>query len=759
MGSHWYSGIWGRQNIQPSDRTVKAGQIEIEETGSMQTADLATIDGQNLHNTGKVVDVNQRDSRPGVIKETGGVRPTDQILVKQKSEPTVNAANSARLDPSQRETKGTSRESHWYSGIWGRQISQPTDRAVIRADQPGPSQAEETGSVGSTPDNYGITGGQTVRPMDRTANNNSRQQEIKETVSVRSTQSNSGIAGKPQSGASDVTVDSIPPETRQRETKETATMGASWYSAIWSRQNVHTVETTDRTVKAAQPGPSQAEVTETGSVGYSRNSVSASGGQNLQPTDRKNSDQPNPNQSEISETVSGGSTNFDADNSGGQNLKTPEKRVKFDQLEPSKGETKQTGCLGTAPWYSCILSRQNLQLIDRTVKAGEEDPAQEEIKEITKKHWVNAKSRTKCSRKQCRKRFSFVEKPHHCRRCGEVFCVTCVQWRRKLNTLAKPDPDGKECRVCQACFEVEPQEIGCTRDHRVEFREAKLTSEAYQSAKAERQMHRGWRNRFELDMECARLVKGFGEELQRWDIAKALVEMKKMMVVPYWQRGANWLQEATRTTCGSCETPFNLLFNKKSHCRVCATAVCFNCSSRRLIVYVPNSEVSGERRPWNWLTLTQEYREPRLAVIEIVGCPEEEPEICLYLRVCDRCLQALTEIQVRDHGISLTVPEEDFLSRLTSLWEEFSLIQESIDDRLHKFSSTIDLLEDSGTINASGDANSQDITRKVANLENDLTNFFTEYSVKVEQLKKFRRAPSSPAQAKLLQNFIKTKYD
>lgn len=31
------------------------------------------------------------------------------------------------------------------------------------------------------------------------------------------------------------------------------------------------------------------------------------------------------------------------------------------------------------------------------------------------------------------------------------------------------------------------------------------------------------------------------------------------------------------------------------------------------------------------------------------------------------------------------------------------------------------------------------------------------YSVKVEQLKKFRRAPSSPAQAKLLKNFIKVR--
>lgn len=44
-----------------------------------------------------------------------------------------------------------------------------------------------------------------------------------------------------------------------------------------------------------------------------------------------------------------------------------------------------------------------------------------------------------------------------------------------------------------------------------------------------------------MDAECRRLLKGFSEELKRSDLSKGLLEMKKMVVIPDWQKGANWL--------------------------------------------------------------------------------------------------------------------------------------------------------------------------------------------------------------------------
>ena len=69
------------------------------------------------------------------------------------------------------------------------------------------------------------------------------------------------------------------------------------------------------------------------------------------------------------------------------------------------------------------------------------------ITEITKRHWVNSEEKLKCANKQCGKKFSLIDRPHHCRKCGDVFCNSCVQYRRKLTLLAQYDPEGKSYKV------------------------------------------------------------------------------------------------------------------------------------------------------------------------------------------------------------------------------------------------------------------------------------------------------------------------
>lgn len=50
---------------------------------------------------------------------------------------------------------------------------------------------------------------------------------------------------------------------------------------------------------------------------------------------------------------------------------------------------------------------------------------------------------------RCRVTFSMVQRKHHCRACGQVFCNQCSS---KLSTLPKFGIE-KEVRVCEACYE------------------------------------------------------------------------------------------------------------------------------------------------------------------------------------------------------------------------------------------------------------------------------------------------------------------
>lgn len=41
--------------------------------------------------------------------------------------------------------------------------------------------------------------------------------------------------------------------------------------------------------------------------------------------------------------------------------------------------------------------------------------------EITKSHWISSETCPTCCNKQCRRKFSLLDRPHHCRRYKDVF--------------------------------------------------------------------------------------------------------------------------------------------------------------------------------------------------------------------------------------------------------------------------------------------------------------------------------------------------
>ncbi|XP_064615671.1 uncharacterized protein LOC135479698 [Liolophura sinensis] len=129
------------------------------------------------------------------------------------------------------------------------------------------------------------------------------------------------------------------PDTKLRESKEDGSTGSHWYSSIWSRQNVPTVQSTDRTVKTDQSCPSQADVKESGSMASTQCNPGMVGGQNLQVKDETvDSCQQGPRQEEIKDTVRVGSTQCNTGVLGRQSLQVMEGTVNVGQTGPKLRE-------------------------------------------------------------------------------------------------------------------------------------------------------------------------------------------------------------------------------------------------------------------------------------------------------------------------------------------------------------------------------------------------------------------------------------
>ncbi|OUM59854.1 hypothetical protein PIROE2DRAFT_23908, partial [Piromyces sp. E2] len=65
--------------------------------------------------------------------------------------------------------------------------------------------------------------------------------------------------------------------------------------------------------------------------------------------------------------------------------------------------------------------------------------------------WEDDKEVKECS--GCHSKFSFINRKHHCRVCGKIFCANCVNNTVKLSianqTLA---PNGVPAKVCNCCY-------------------------------------------------------------------------------------------------------------------------------------------------------------------------------------------------------------------------------------------------------------------------------------------------------------------
>lgn len=69
--------------------------------------------------------------------------------------------------------------------------------------------------------------------------------------------------------------------------------------------------------------------------------------------------------------------------------------------------------------------------------------------DVTRQHWTPDSSTSSCS--ACPTQFSFLERKHHCRRCGNIFCSAHSRYTVTLNVDASFSQTGQTSRACPRC--------------------------------------------------------------------------------------------------------------------------------------------------------------------------------------------------------------------------------------------------------------------------------------------------------------------
>eukprot|EP01084_Bolivina_argentea_P289066 496273_1 len=95
-----------------------------------------------------------------------------------------------------------------------------------------------------------------------------------------------------------------------------------------------------------------------------------------------------------------------------------------------------------------------INYIERYLEHGKDTRAME---------WIPDDRRTFCQYSDCSKKFSMINRKHHCRFCGDIFCDSCSQLRISINEIAKltnkeiddvvdNENEDELNRICYQCF-------------------------------------------------------------------------------------------------------------------------------------------------------------------------------------------------------------------------------------------------------------------------------------------------------------------
>jgi len=67
----------------------------------------------------------------------------------------------------------------------------------------------------------------------------------------------------------------------------------------------------------------------------------------------------------------------------------------------------------------------------------------------SKNHWKPDSEVSSCA--DCSRPFTLINRRHHCRRCGDIFCGRCTNFTARLDQDCRFNPKGIESRICRKC--------------------------------------------------------------------------------------------------------------------------------------------------------------------------------------------------------------------------------------------------------------------------------------------------------------------
>lgn len=316
--------------------------------------------------------------------------------------------------------------------------------------------------------------------------------------------------------------------------------------------------------------------------------------------------------------------------------------------------------------------------------------------DVTTSHYIPKTEREKCQNANCGASFQYpsLKRPHHCRRCGEIFCWNCLRNKRRLNIMAQPDPFGVLCKVCPQCYEDRGLDLGCTKRSRTEeflhlrtlaiaeMEDIKMCLKIESRPTTREPVF--WKHQFHVDIakECTRLIKGFSETVDNFEAINQLQQLKKYVKIPSWQKSTFWKLESRTSNCRQCNLPLERR-NQVKNCKVCGLALCKACAHKELLIYFKD----GIRPCKN--------TQASLAIIRVQGSPEIEPKFSMLLYCCSECRGEITRRQIEDEEwfIEKTKPP-DFEAEFARLDGEFKKITENITNKMEELSNVLHAKEE-----------------------------------------------------------------
>lgn len=322
---------------------------------------------------------------------------------------------------------------------------------------------------------------------------------------------------------------------------------------------------------------------------------------------------------------------------------------------------------------------------------------------------------SKCADPSCEKRFVVkIDRPRNCSMCGEVFCHQCANYRRKLSISAYPDPFGTLCNVCRKCYNYRAVS-GVHRDHFDEFKRYRGEKLSADEAEVKRTLCGGKHTtskRKAILKEIERLTEGFAAN------SGFLKGLMSEIVVPDWQKSANWVESDDASECYQCKKTFTKLPpSRKIHCRIGGQVFCTECSRNEIVVYLESKD-----------------GKPRWSINGMDGGQVTTPVRLELYPICSSCSADLQVIL--SERLSSSCQSSTFMDDIHEVHQRLAKLREKVDRWLPEYQQVVDTLD--------VDISVKDIEeqQKIAKLHLDLFNVLSDIRcMSVEDLSCYTLSP------------------